>query len=391
MMVQDSQSQLSVLETSSQTQLPQVLSRRISLLVDRRVGADAEPVAAVSAATQFNELKVTSIHRRDLDLIQNQPIFSISLMIHVGAGRLSLRFEELGLAQPVVDVLKKAHASAPSIVIFPELQAHARTLQYRRKCLQERFMIRFEPFWVVHSRNLPEVHAEIKAMSEELDGLRQQVLDAYAAAYTRFLQTVAELASNAGLNSVGVAQALDAYADRFPTCEKVAQDFRLELFGPVAIPSLVEQVRENTELAAAVARQEEIDALRILQRSWQQQIQQSLGNAVRSARDEVCALIADSLSDIEGHQSGGLITPAARDRLHRTCERLQTLVNFDGSLGELVSEVSQVHSLFLATSTGRSATLAQKIQALRSQLRTELAQLHTAGDGHRALAEWVEL
>jgi hypothetical protein len=350
-------------------------------------------------SSQTPSLKIVPVRtvNRDLSLLMNKPLYLLNLSIYVGCSKLTLKFETLGVTQEVVDSLKNRNATPPSITVFPHLAAQANILRGRRKKLQQQHLIYWEPFWVCHEEKLPLVLQEIEQLESQIDELRAMVLDSYDASYKEYLESIIHLGRTANLSESEIDRVFERYAQKFPTRDYIARNFRLELWGPVFIPSLIQQADQDSQLNHALAERErsaaeieQVRALTQLQRRWREGVEEGLQTTLHQAQQEIISVFADCLDTLESLEPGK-VSHRAQQKLEVTIERIYTLASFsETSMEEFIHEISSLVKLSSLTPVESGNALASRLQGLRQKFTQEVVSVLDT-PGHRNLADWLIL
>lgn len=337
------------------------------------------------------EVHVTR-RKRQLAHIRDQALYLFTISVHGGFDSISLDFRDLGLNAEVVATLQRSDITPGKMPLFRDYKRVINKLSGHRAKIYRRFTVYLGDFYAFPEPDFPAVLEELEAMQAELEEYKAEVVSAHAEGRKAFIERVSAVLTAAGLSEAEVERGADRYASRFPTVADIHEKLRIDWVGPIRIPSLKEQAKEESELAAALAVEAEAEektaalyARQQLQQEWVNKVRARFDAALAGVQDEVFASIAEVLEPLSTQRYHAL-SSAKRKVIEERLERLQSIVNLDGAWSEIFSQVS---GLVEFAKNNHALKVQQQIVAFRQQLRSDFSIDASSGQGHRALAEWL--
>ncbi|MBD1995345.1 hypothetical protein H6G00_01700 [Leptolyngbya sp. FACHB-541] len=336
--------------------------------------------------------------RRNLEMFRNTAIYLLRIGISVGTRSVSLKYREMGLPEEIVNALEETRVSQPTLTIFRTLEKSANKLEGLKKKLQRRYMIYSEPYWFISERDIEAVRELVNEMHQECSRLKAETLDAYDENFEQYLAEVASILYAAQRSELQRSQEVEAarqkdstiepffvrmteekiqsilpiYAEKFPTREKVEKSFKVTEDWGGRVPSLVEQSKEDADLAEAIARQAEAkirqaesEQAQQFHQEWVKGVHEAFQEGLTTVKEEVIGIVAENLNTLEKMQVQD-VQAHTKKRIRENLERLETLMGFDGSLEDLVNELRDTQ--FTAARQSGTVVLSQKLVELRKQL-----------------------
>jgi hypothetical protein len=178
------------------------------------------------------------------------------------------------------------------------------------------------------------------------------------------------------LATAGRIDELEAYTRRFPSWKEIESEFRVEVDGPIAVPSLAELAKQTPDM-----------------QRWMQSIHQQMQRDLPRVADDICGTVAELLTKLEQVEPN--LTPTQVGRLSKGISRLESLCKLHDSMSQVGLD-SPVKRLALkvcalgaqTTALRHQEALAHSLSILRADLKdSEL--VFGGGKGAKALAQWV--
>lgn len=343
-----------------------------------------------------SQSKTIQERKRNLELIRDKAIYMLSISVHTGSFRVTIDCRDLGVNDEFTDAVEAGEGKhIIRIPIFAELVKSGTRLASMRARIQKK-MVYSEPYWFCPEEQMDAVSQGVSELLAACEELRAEALTAYDEGYTDYLRRVAAILVRVTPEDQ-LEEKLEEYAGLFPTREDVENNFRVEIQGPIRVPSLIEQSGEDARLAANLAQETEArqrlelleaenQATRQLQAEWSNSIRESLSQSLASARDEILGTVADTLERLEGVEPGRI--PKQMERaLNTNLQRLEALVSFDSSLSDLVQRTNELRQV--ATTSISPESLQERLNRFKANLQQEAESLRGTGKGHKALAQWM--
>ncbi len=316
--------------------------------------------------------------RRPWDKLRDQPVYLLSMTVKVGAQSLKLEGMHLGINEQVMQLLEDAALGGYRATVSQKLKDAAHKLQARQKIIYNQYTVLSEPFRLVHEASLPDALKAIEEMQEEANTLRQDIIDAYEEEFTKFLHWAHQVLTQANLESTLIETALTQYADAYPTQEDFQECLRVIVEGPVKIPSLIEDAREQAEQtkqrSSEEATQLERQKLALLSRS-QETLQQTLLSTLYDAQtrstDEAYGKLAELLESFAVNFEDA--TSRTGQKWATLQSRLEVLSQYDPKLEPIVQQTSQIQSLLLSDNPNLDE-VQTLMENFRSMLKERLKQ-----------------
>jgi hypothetical protein len=328
---------------------------------------------------------------RNLGIFLNQAIYMLSVKVRVGRTKQKIAWSDLNLSHNLIDKLRKGGVDSPSIKLCDIQQRVSNALELARKRVY-RYMIYSDPYWFIQEHNIVKATEAVRELFVECDRQREMVLSEYDIARAVYYPRVQEIIQAASLPDADVEQVIEAYIDKFPTRQEMYESVSISVEGPIRVPSIMEQVGAESELAIALANKAtaentltESAAIAELQSSWRRNIEYSLSDAVNVARDEITLTITDCLSKLELSAEVGRHSNRTREAIQKALERIEVLSNFNQDMTDAVTGLSDLAELATRDTVGLKTRLA----ALKSQVGDCVDMVNNTGTGHAALAQFM--
>ncbi len=328
-----------------------------------------------------------TVRQRNLDTFRQEEVYLFNISVHGGRVSFQIKWEHLGLSPQTIKALKENNAQPTRINFFNTLQRKLNKLTYLKKKIQSKLMVFSEPYWFVPKSKFEELADVVTTLRETALLYRNEILSEYDSEKEKYLTIVEQILQTTTLEKEIQASVKEIYLRIFPTQQAIASSFYIELFGPVRVPSIKEQSQKDAELAEFEARNYQAKALKELEIQFQRSLQTKLAQAVQSASDEFCAILAENLTRLQ--QLGSEDLSARRQiKLLEAVERCRNLVCFEKSLEDVAQQFTEI------TTCARNqnySQMAEAIAQLKADLNRECHLISASGKGHRALAEWLSV
>lgn len=333
-------------------------------------------------------------NRTDLwQKLRKEPFYIVEISIKVGPASVRIDGSDLGLKPEVLDELADI-ASSGYKAKFKALEAAANKLKKFVERVYQ-YSIVVEPLRLVHQKHLPATIRAIEELKSEAQTLRKGLLDTYDRDYTTYLESIHKFLFKAALSEEQIKAAMQRYADAYPTPDTFeAESLQVVIKRLEKIPSILEQIQKDTQLAQAQVEQEQTEAelqkirlLQIGQESLENDLLSIFSHAQTRSRDEALGQFAE-LIDRMGGTAPEQITAKSRSAWNAIFDRLEILACHDEQVGALLEVAKKLRALYQVPDT--SVELLQKqLDVFRSLLKKSVKQ--DCGEGASRLSRVLNL
>ncbi len=331
----------------------------------------------------------TEIQVRERNVIEfeKESVYIFNISIHSGNKSFGIKWEHLGLSNKTVKALKENKAQPTRVKFFHSLQNKVNQLVYSKKKIQSKLMVYSEPYWFVTESNFGALAEEVEIMKDNWQQFKEQIMEEYEGEKEKYLSAVKEIIETIKTddNVEEIEVIKQDYLERFPTFDEINSNFYLEMFGPIKIPSIKEQCLIDAELAEYQQRNHKAKAMLELETEFKKGLQQKLGEAIKTASDEFCHILAENLSTLEELEEQGL-SDHKKGKLIEAVERAKNLVSFEKGLEDVAEQFSQIAE---CANSKQFLLMEESIEKLREKLSKEKDLISVSTKGHRALAQWL--
>jgi methyl-accepting chemotaxis protein len=331
---------------------------------------------------------VTSIQtrKRDLELFQ-ETIYLFNISIHSGKKSFQIRWEHLGLEEATIQALKETNASQSRLKFNTKLEKAMSRLNGMRKSLQSKYMVYVDPYWLVPESKFDELADAVKELKDTAIALQETVLEDYESEKQAYLDIIEKILLTTSLETEAFENIRNLYLGRFPSREEIRANFYVELFGPIAIPSLKEQMKADAELAEYEERNLRANAAKQLELEFHRGLQSKMSEAIQAASDEFYGIISDNLTRLQelGNEE---LSETKKQMLARAVERCQNLVSFSSDLEDIANQFSRIAN---NAQRGNFDNMLNAIATLKADLLSDRQLLLADTRGHRSLSEWLQV
>lgn len=310
--------------------------------------------------------------------------YMLSVSIRVGFGTISLKSDSFK-AETLAQALKENGVRSRDILPLFEavkdgkkfsLVQAGTALSTMLDRLQSRYMIcsGSKRWWFVAEGDMAAVNLGLEEMEQERVRLLGELQLIYDDARSLFHERLTNILIAA--NRIGE---FEGYARKFPAWHEIQSEFRIEVDGPIKVPSLSELAKQEPDM-----------------QRWMQQIHQQMQRDLPKLIDDFCATAAEFLGRLEQVDPGNLTNTQA-NQLSKAVTRLESLIKLYGSITQDTDYDSPVRSLYRVLSSIQAYT--HNLALTQEQLREYLQQdrqvirdselLNGASKGAKALYEWV--
>lgn len=312
-------------------------------------------------------------------------IYMVSVAIRVGYGTISLKSDSLKSDEIAQALKENGVKSRDTLPVFEFIRPDGKrfsltqagtALSSMLDRLQNKFMLcsASKRWWFVAEADWASLDEGLQDMEAERRALLSELQDKYDEAHDLFRLRL--------MNILTTAQRMDEYdeyVNKFPSWGEIEDSFRIEIDGPIAVPSAVDLAKKSPEM-----------------QRWMGNVHQQLRRDFPKLTDDICAAAADALSRLETAEPGSL-SEHQKGLLDKAVERLGSLRNLHDSMSEAIGDDSSARRLIDQTlqvvrfSLWPSTTeevLGQKLSSLRSEL-IDSELLINGGKGAKALYQWV--
>lgn len=341
-----------------------------------------EQIASLPVVSNFG----VSEKKRNFDTFLEDSIYLFSINIYQGVGTRKIEWEHLGLSQETVQSLKDNEISPPTLKVFQGLCKKATKLTGIRERIQRKYMVYAQPYWFIREQDITKTVEELNELLETCETLRNEALAEYELEKDAYIIRLKNVCESAGLTGDELEGAMRYYASFFPSKEKVANDFRVEISQFVRVPSIKEQAEQDAELAQSQAKLTEANIVQQLSHEYAYEIRRKFGEAVGEAKDEIYGILAEQLTKLEVIGTDE-INKRTQTALQKAIERMTVLTGFDEGLKSVVANFSSIVST--AKNLDQRSKMFETIDDLRKKLTDEIDLISNDGKGHKALAQWM--
>lgn len=317
--------------------------------------------------------------------VQAGATYMLSVSIRVGFGTISLKSDSLKSEAIAQALRENGVKSKDTLPIFEAIKNGKKfsltqagtALSTMLDRLQSRYMIcsGSKRWWFVAEGDIAAVKLGIEDMEVERSRLLSELQGVYEQAKELFHERLTNI-----LTTANRLDEFEAYERKFPAWREIEQEFRIEVDGPVRVPSVTDLAKQEPDM-------------QIWMRNIHQQMQRDLPKLI----DDACGTAAEFLSKLEQWDAANL-THTQAEKLAKGHERLESLLRLHDSIcGDLSSTDAPVRSLIslVLRAADHSKTLmtasdlsGQYLLNLRQTLKDNEV-LGGAGKGAKALYEWV--
>lgn len=309
--------------------------------------------------------------------------YMMSVTIRSAFGQISLESESLKSSEVAAALRANGVRSRDTMPIFEVMVAGKKRsidgvvqqLATMLDQIQDRYMVAgaSRRWWFVAGDDLPVVQQKLQEMESERLILIEELRSCYEAARDMF-----ELRLKNVLGAAGRDVEFDSYACKFPLMTAIESELRLEIDGPIRIPSVVEMALETPEM-----------------QQWMGRIREQLERDLPRLVDDICGTAADFLTRLDRVTPGNLTLTQAKG-LAKTHDRLQSLYKLLRSMESVeVGHPALIMIRQVVTIGGLcnlSDTTVEKLTESLIEYRKVLKSSDFLGNvtkGSRALHEWV--
>ncbi|NCO76666.1 MAG: hypothetical protein GW856_15760, partial [Cyanobacteria bacterium] len=292
----------------------------------------------------------------------------------------------LGLSPETVKSLKDNDISPPTLKVFQGLCKKATKLTGIRERIQRKYMVYAQPYWFIRECDITKTVEELNELLETCETLRNEALAEYELEKDAYLLKLKNVCESAGLLGDELEKAMNYYASFFPSKEKVASDFRVEISQFVRVPSIKEQAENDAVLAQSQNKLTEANIMQQLNTEYAYEIRRKFSEAVGEAKDEIYGILAEQLGKLEtiGTEE---INNRTQNSLNKAIERMSVLTGFDEGLQAVAQQFGAIVST--AKNVDQRSQMFNIIGDFRKKLTDEISIISSEGKGHKALAQWM--
>lgn len=320
--------------------------------------------------------------------VQAGATYMISVTIRVGFGTISLKSDSLK-SEAIAKALKENGVKSKDTLPIFEVHASGKKISLAQAGtalstildrLQSRYMIcsGSKRWWFVAESDMPAIAAGLEEMEVERIRLLGELEAVYDDARDLFQLRLTNILSTANR-----MDEFDAYVRKFPAWQEIEQEFRIEIDGPVRVPSLTELAKQEPDM-----------------QKWMHNIHAQIERDLPKLVDDACGTAAEFLGRLEQVEPGNLNNTQA-NQLTRGQERLESLAKLYYSMCPstdvnhptsapviaLIGHALEASHLCKRPTTTKD-TLQEHLISLRSVLKNN-ELICGASKGAKALYEWV--
>lgn len=273
----------------------------------------------------------------------HQDVYLVSIEISGGVSPVALDWNHLGLDSELIDDLKASKAHKIKIPLFDSLNKAVTAIRNLRGAIYSKFLIRSAPWWYCLDSQVDKFLSEYEDLKQfadikkrEITSKRDQELQIYLASVRKILENIIQDEST-------VEYLLWEYARLFPTVSDIEERFEVQLTSFIKVPSLISQIKKDSEEAQIIAENVRSQALINAQNEYSQRVHDALSSAIDKTTNELYELLGDTLQKITQCSN----TPKAREMCQRALERVEILAEFNPVLGDIknaFSDTVQAHA-----------------------------------------------
>lgn len=320
--------------------------------------------------------------------VQAGATYMISVTIRVGFGTISLKSDSLK-SEAIAKALKENGVRSKDTLPLFEVHSGGKKISLTQAGtalstildrLQSRYMIcsGSRRWWFVAEDDMPAIAAGLEEMEQERVRLLSELQAVYDDARDLFQLRLTNILSTANRMNE-----FDAYARKFPAWQEIEQEFRIEVDGPVRVPSLTELAKQEPDM-----------------QRWMHNIHAQIERDLPKLIDDACDTAAEFLGRLEQVEPANLNSTQA-NQLTRSQERLESLAKLYYSMCPstdvnsptaapaiaLIGHALEASHLCKRPTTTKD-TLQEHLISLRSVLKNN-ELICGASKGAKALYEWV--
>ena len=342
------------------------------------------------------QIKQASTQYRNLELIQNQAIYTTKIKVKKGRKTKALHWEYLGLPPEQVEALNK-YGSTPGSLRLVEIVENeckqGKNSQPRLNKLihqlKNEYLIYFPPHYFFAESQIEEITDILNRIFAEEERIRNKIEEVYEEEYSKQAEKIREqIKYNPLLNSGEIDQIINKYLAYYSTKQELLNGFGIEIEHLEKIPSLIEQGKTNLELQEYEQKQKELNSISDLQNQYISNIQKKLNQATDQVVQEALDIVSESVQKIEGIKAEGKnLTNHCKHNLKKAVDRIHRLSNFNSSLAEMAESFSEYTEKEIEL---RGNPLSDELKQIKQKLKLDLEQAssHTH-QGHKKIAQWL--
>lgn len=337
------------------------------------------------SANNVMDVKVVE-QKRNFDSFREESIYLFAINIYQGVGAKKMEWQHLGLSAETVQSLKDNDISPPTLKVFQGLCKKATKLTGIRERIQRKYMVYAQPYWFIRECDIVKTVEELNELKETCNTLRNEALAEYELEKHAYIVRLENVCRSAGLSEQELENAMVHYTSFFPTKEKVATDFRVEVSNFQKVPSIREQLENDAVLAQSQAKLTEANIIQQLSHEYAYEIRSKFGDAVAEAKDEIYSIFAEQLTKLEtiGTEE---INKRTENTLQKAVERLSVLTAFDDGLQSIAYQFGTIVNT--AKNVDQRSQMFGIIEDLRNKLTDDISIISSDGKGHKAIAQWT--
>lgn len=385
--------------------------RLINKLVKTKTKGSRVVTADVSGATDEESTKPDRAKRR-MNQIENvlaklvgQNLYMLEMQIIIGTKQSTkLAAEDLGLSEDLIAKLDEIEAKGGYAPRFSKLlKQSGDKLRSAEKDLYRQCTIYSTPFRFIREEHLPLALELIKAIEDQAEDLRAELVKEYATEMQEFLAKVADVVAIAYPNQPQrIEVALQRYAEEYPSPEDFEDALQVVVKGPIKLTSIADQLKEDSELQLQLAQQDlEIEETRAAQqqletqRQSQELIAKNLGQALGQVRDnctsEAFGIVGEIYDRLSVKSPLGF-TQRDNDAWNSLSDRLQLLASHCPSLEPMAQWVRTLHELYAIESPppGHFEKVTTEVERFREFLMGQISNSDISGKGTKKLVKSLE-
>lgn len=261
----------------------------------------------------------------------NNKIYLVDIEIKGGVSALSIEWDHLGLEPDLIDSLKASKASKIKIPVFSKLSKALTRVRNERIRIYAKYCLYSAPWRYCTTNTVERFLEELECLKVESQQLKSEVIESLETEKRAYLASILKIIEQV-IPDVSLQEyVLSVYADKFPDEEQVQENFTVTLTNFIEVPSLFEQVQDDTEKTNELAKNIESKALLNAKKEYAKTIQENLGTAIKESTRELYAILSETLTKISEAKS----SQKAKDVCKKAMERVEIIAEFNPGIDSL--------------------------------------------------------
>lgn len=318
---------------------------------------------------------MTDVSQHDIDKFLQEGAYLLNVKVYRGHNQISLNPEMLGLNEEAAKEFAKQKITKNTIRILSYLKKAGERIENLRRKLQNEYMFRSGGLFFTHEKDMEKVYEIIKEMEskrdEAIEELKESKYEEGKQDFKERLFKALEKSLDGDLDRIAAA-IVDA-EKHFPSIEEVEKNFRIEVLGPFRIESVADIAKRDAKVAKSLAEKVESETIANFKIQQAKKLEQSVVDAMQSAKLEVGSLMAECLETISTVSDSSIPTKL-RNRYTQILDKFARLSQFDSSMEELLDQMEAIEETFDKFGTHEFNNCLEKMKKSVLDFHSEVSQ-----------------